>query len=373
MMVSNCLRRAGSSIRINVSIALRIDDSGFFSSCATSAANCSVASMRAHNALAESDTALASSPTSSRRASNEVETLPVRPLPSRMSLAASASRRIGRAMVSDKYHDSSTVSARARPNSAMIDSANGLQAFFHLARLAGQQHDADGAFVALHRLGDGDPQPVIDGAADIRRHFAAVAGALQPHLLLHVGLPVRPARAGRDIDGGDRAAVRQQRQHEIVDLADKRQDRAAIDRRQRRPVRPRRPALARLRVGDDGAVRRINLGARIGCRIGQPAQQRTSDFRHQMRIVRVGRQHRALADRAGVNLRLFAQRGDLGFQQTVLVLIQIQQRHDQQRQRQGVDQQNPPQQRRHPALAKPPERYALRSAAVPRSVPPSGT
>ena len=67
MIVSNCLCRSGSSMRRRVSIALRIDDSGFLISCATSAANFSIASIRAHSACAESDSAVASAPTSSRR------------------------------------------------------------------------------------------------------------------------------------------------------------------------------------------------------------------------------------------------------------------------------------------------------------------
>ena len=121
MIVSNCFCRSGSSMRRNVSIALRIDDSGFLISCATSAANFSIASMRANNACAESESAVASTPTSSRRASSGAGTPPARPCPSRISAAAPASRRIGRAMVSDRYQDSSTVSANASPNNARME------------------------------------------------------------------------------------------------------------------------------------------------------------------------------------------------------------------------------------------------------------
>ena len=52
----------------SVSMALRMELSGFLISCATSAANRSVASMRAHSAAALSGSACASSPTSSRAA-----------------------------------------------------------------------------------------------------------------------------------------------------------------------------------------------------------------------------------------------------------------------------------------------------------------
>jgi hypothetical protein len=60
-------------------------------------------------------------------------------------------------MVSDKYHDSKTVSASARPNNAMIDRRMDCRLLLDLARLTRQQHDADGALVALDRFGDGDP------------------------------------------------------------------------------------------------------------------------------------------------------------------------------------------------------------------------
>ena len=193
MMVSSCLCRAGSSMRRSVSIALRIDDSGFLISCATSAANVSIASIRAHSACAESDSAAPARRPRRAARSSGAGTLPARPWPSRISAAAPARRRIGRAMVSDRYQDSSTVSASARPNSARIDMRTTNRLVVHLARLARQQDDADGVVVALHRLGDGHQQPVVLGAADIGRHLAALAGAVEPQLLLHVRLPVEAA------------------------------------------------------------------------------------------------------------------------------------------------------------------------------------
>ena len=121
MMASRRFCCTGSSIRRSVSIALRIEDSGFFSSCATSAANCSIASMRAHSAPADSDRATARAPTSSCRLSSGSGTLPSRPLPSRICAAARARRRIGRAMVRDRYQDSTSVSTSAMLNSARIE------------------------------------------------------------------------------------------------------------------------------------------------------------------------------------------------------------------------------------------------------------
>ncbi len=57
-------------MRRSVSIALRIEVSGFLISWATSAANRSIASIRSHSARAEAASDRASSPTSSRRASS---------------------------------------------------------------------------------------------------------------------------------------------------------------------------------------------------------------------------------------------------------------------------------------------------------------
>ncbi len=108
-------------MRRSVSMALRIEVSGFLISCATSAANRSIASIRVHSAVALSDSACASSPISSRRPSRRRETLPARPRPSRMSCAARARRSSGRAMVRERYHDSATVSTRATMNRLRID------------------------------------------------------------------------------------------------------------------------------------------------------------------------------------------------------------------------------------------------------------
>ena len=108
-------------MRSRVSIADRIEESGFLISCETSAAKRSIASMRAHSARALSSSALASSPISSRRLISLRGTLPLRPMPSRMTCAEPASSSSGRAMVSERYHDSSTVSTSATQNSTRIE------------------------------------------------------------------------------------------------------------------------------------------------------------------------------------------------------------------------------------------------------------
>ena len=129
-------------------------------------------------------------------------------------------------MVSERYQDSSTVSTSASENSPRMRHAHREQALVHLARLAGQQDDADRVVVALHRLGHRDQQPVLAGATDIGRHLAAVVGVGEPQLLLHVGLPVEPGGARGDVHHQRlRRVVRQHRQHPVIDPADRGQQR----------------------------------------------------------------------------------------------------------------------------------------------------
>ena len=84
-------------------------------------------------------------------------------------------------MVSDRYHDSMTVRPSARREQAENGHAHGEQAVVDLARLAGQQDDADGVLVALDRLGDGDQQAVVLRCGGCRAAISlAVAGAGEP-------------------------------------------------------------------------------------------------------------------------------------------------------------------------------------------------
>ena len=114
--------RPGSSMRLSVSMALRIELSGFLISCATSAANCSVASIRDHSASLLSCRAAANSPISSLRRSSRGGTGGRRGhAPPACHAPPRSSSRMGRAMVSDRYQDSITVSTRAITNSPRME------------------------------------------------------------------------------------------------------------------------------------------------------------------------------------------------------------------------------------------------------------
>ena len=310
-------------MRRSVSIALRIDDSGFLISCATSAANFSIASMRANSACAESDSAVASAPTSSRRCQQR------RRHAARAAVAlahlgrgtgqAQDRPRDGQRQVPGQQHRQRQRQAEQRQDGNAHDEQAGL----HLARLARQQDDADRVAVALHRLGHRHQQPVVLGAPDIGRHLAALAGAVEPQLLLHVRLPLQPARARRHVDHQRRRRlVRQQRQHLVVDPADRADDRPVLHRRrQRLGVDRAARSLAHAGIGDHRAVRRIQLGLRARRRLGQPAQQRPRDLRHQLRIVRArscarrsrpARRRRCAPARAAPRPRLPAGRSGTG-------------------------------------------------------------
>ena len=158
-----------------------------------------------------SASAVASAPTSSRRCSSGAGTLPARPWPSRMSAAAPARRRIGRAMVSDRYQDSSTVSAQRQAEQRQDRDAHDEQAAVHLARVARQQDDADGVVIALDRLRHGDQQLVVLGAPDIGRRLAALAGAVEASAppSRPAAIPIRrpPASCRRSAGSAFRAAA----------------------------------------------------------------------------------------------------------------------------------------------------------------------
>ena len=111
-IASNCARNSGSLTAPSPSTADRNEASGFFSSCVTSAANASIASIRLRSALVMSDSARASIPISSRRLGRRGTTTS-RARPSRTRIAARASIRIGRTMVRARNSDSSTDSRNA--------------------------------------------------------------------------------------------------------------------------------------------------------------------------------------------------------------------------------------------------------------------
>ncbi len=194
-------------------MALRIEDSGFLISCATSAAKCSIASMRAHSALRRlgqrggqrADLVASQQQTAAARCRRG-------PCPRASRPRRAARRRIGRAMVSDRYQDSSTVSASARPNSARIDmrTVNRLLSTSRASRVSRtmptvwRSRSTGSATVTSSRLSL--------GAADIGRHLAALVGVVEAQLLLHVGLPVEAggALARRRSPTRGRRLVRQQ-------------------------------------------------------------------------------------------------------------------------------------------------------------------
>ena len=221
MIVSSWRCRTGSSMRRSVSMALRIEDSGFLISCATSAAKRSIASMRAHSACGR----IRQRGRPARRPRRAAPaalcgTLPARPLP-----FAHVPRRAGQPQ--DRPRDGQRQVPRQQHRQRQRQAeqpqdrdAHGEQAGIDLARLARQQHDADGVPVMLHRLGHRHQQLAVLGAPDIRRHFRALAGAVQPQFLLHVGLPVQARRRGVVSIQRHRLVVRQQRQHLVVQPAD---------------------------------------------------------------------------------------------------------------------------------------------------------
>ena len=100
--VMTCLRRvaaSGSFTRSSVSTAERMEVSGFFSSCATSAANCSLASIRSSSASVMLWIEVARSPISSVRCVSTGTSI-LSDAPERIRSAASARRRKGRAIPS---------------------------------------------------------------------------------------------------------------------------------------------------------------------------------------------------------------------------------------------------------------------------------
>ena len=301
---------AGSSMRRSVSMALRIEASGFLISCATSAAKRSVASIRVPQRRRLSVSARpVRRPHRLRRPAASPAPRPTRPLPSRMSARPRPGAGSGRAMVSDRYQDSATVSASASANRPRID-ADRQQAVVHLARLARQQHDADRVPVALHRLGDRHQQPVVAACGGYRAAFRC-----------------RHWRRSGAAPPSRRAASRRRRRGRHLDATAPRSGAAAMPAAGRRcePIVPSTwprsaaggsgsvttappGALAHPAVGDQLPVGRVEPRLRIGRWFGQPAQQRPGEVRHQLRVVGMPRADRALAQRAGKDARLLAQR-----------------------------------------------------------------
>ena len=124
----------------------------------------------------------------------------------------------------------------------------------------------------------------------------------------------------------------------------------------------------RQRFGDDGAARPLaHLAVRHqiavrpeqprlgeGRRIGQTVEQRAGEVGHQRRMIAGARLHRALTESAGIDAGLFAQRRDIGIHQPVLILVEIEQANDQERQGQGIDEQDAPEQGAKPVAARGP-------------------
>ena len=217
-------------------------------------------------------------------------------------------------MVSDRYQESATVSTSASAEQPQDGDPHLQQAVIHLARIAGEQHDSDRVAVALHGFRHGHQQAVVFGPADIGRHFPALIGAGHPELLTHIRLPIDPG-PWMDLDDANRRPVRQPGHDPVVDRPHPAQQRpAGCRRRQRLHGHRAALALAHAAVGDHLAVRRIELGVRIGGGLGEPAQQRARQIGDQPRVVAVAVAHRALAQRPRIDPRLLAERGDLSLQ-----------------------------------------------------------
>ena len=165
-------------------MALRMELSGFLISCATSAANRSMASMRPHSAVAESDKRLAQladlvAPAQQRRRHRAGAAMTL----------AHVARRVGQQQ--DRPRDASATDTRTAAPSAPAPAQNRPRMEMRTAnrlsstsrRVARQQHDADRMAVALHRLGHRHQQPVLLGAPDIGRHLVAVVAAGQAQFL----------------------------------------------------------------------------------------------------------------------------------------------------------------------------------------------
>ena len=82
-------------------------------------------------------------------------------------------------------------------------------------------------------------------------------------------------------------------------------------------------AGAHAAVGDERAVGAEQAGGGVGGGVGEPAQQAGGLVAFEDWIVRVVDVDGRFAERAGVDAGLFAQGGDFGFEQAVLVLVEV--------------------------------------------------
>ena len=179
--------------------------------------------------------------------------------------------------------------------------------------------------VALDGLGNGHQQAPILHTADEGIHLVAVAAAPQPDFLAHIGLPVRP-RIGRRYLGGCRSAMGQLRHHPVIGLPEHAAEGAAVNgRRQRLSADCTPGARPYAAIGYQSTVRAIKFGSGVWRRICQSAKQRPRQVRQQNRIIGIGDTHRGLAKCTRIDAGLLSQSGDLGFQQPVLILVQIEQ------------------------------------------------
>ena len=223
----------------------------------------------------------------------------------------------------------------------------------HLPRLARQQHDAHGLRAAPRGLGHADQQAAIRRAADIGGHAALEREAqLRLSLGAEIGLPVEALRIGRRVQHhGVQRLARQQAQHALIEARDGIGERATRGwRRQRLGHHGAAHRLAHAAIGDDEARRVEEPRLGVGRGFHEAAQQRPRDFGHQHGAVILDA-HRGLGDAARIDARLGAHRLDLGAEQPVLVLVEVEQGGRQQRGRQRIHQQDAPQQGRDPAAA----------------------
>ena len=127
----------------------------------------------------------------------------------------------------------------------------------------------------------------------------------------------------------------------VVDEADQAADQAG-GRRGGKRLGDDGAAGARMHagIGDELAIRPVDqrLGVRGG--LGELVEQRLGKVRVERALAARIVLHRRLRQRAGIDAGLFAQGGDLGGEQALLVLVQVEQGSENQRDREQVHEQD---------------------------------
>ena len=302
----------GSVTRATVSTALRSEVSGFLISWATSAAKCSIASMRAHKAPVIARRSRLSSPISSPRAEKSgISTSRPWPPPHPLGRRRQPPQRpADRAGEIERQRDRDRERDREDLQHADTD---GAQAGLDLAAVRRQHERADDLFVALHRHGDGEH----DVAAGIVAHDAHLLAEQGPAHLLVV---VRRLLQRLDI-AWQIAGLRQP-------PPDRVEQRLHMRRRQhagrRRQLLDPDDAARRFQgpcVEHEHAIGREQPGPRIGRR-DEPAQQVRRCLGDQLLAFVLGRFDGTGAERPGEDLALNPKRLDLGVDQTLPVLVE---------------------------------------------------